>query len=127
MYFFDRRWDRPVFNGLKFGGVHSNFSVAKDKTEKVYFRDSKLAFLEFKVKIEFLHSLENPFGLLSMNFWIRGGDEKIVHVNDKPAFSDHVSEGVIHESLEGGGRIRETEKHNSWFEETLVGDECCLP
>ena len=58
---------------------------------------------------------------------VREEDEEVVHVDDKPSFDDHVSEGVVHESLEGGGKVDESEKHDSWFEEAFMGDECSFP
>ena len=34
-----------------------------------------------------------------------GEDEEAIHVDNQPSFSNHVSEGVIHESLESGRGI----------------------
>ena len=62
-----------------------------------------------------------------MDLWVREGDEKVIHVDDKPSFSDHVSEGVIHESLEHCGGVTKTKEHDCWFEESFVGNEGCLP
>jgi len=58
---------------------------------------------------------------------VGGEDEEVVHVDDEPSFSNHVSEGVIHKSLEGGRGVGETEEHNSRFEEAFVGNEGSLP
>jgi hypothetical protein len=41
--------------------------------------------------------------------------------------SDFFFEDRIHQGLEGGGGISETEKHYGWFEESFVGDERRLP
>ena len=35
--------------------------------------------------------------------------------------------GVIHELLEGGGRIGETKEHYGWFEESLMSNESSFP
>ena len=75
----------------------------------------------------FRSALEDLAGPFSMGFWIWGGDEEVVHVDDEPSFGDHVPEGVIHESLERGGGVAKAEEHDCWFEESFVCDECRLP
>jgi hypothetical protein len=62
-----------------------------------------------------------------MKFVVREEDEEVIHVDDKPSFSDHVSEGVIYESLEGHGGVGKSEEHYCGFKEALVGDEGGLP
>ena len=54
-------------------------------------------------------------------------DKKVVHVNNEPPFCNHIMERVIHELLEGGRRIGETEEHYSWFEESFMGKESGFP
>ena len=54
-------------------------------------------------------------------------DEEIIHVNDEPSFCDHVMKGIIHEVLEGGRGITETEEHYGWFKESLMSDEGGFP
>ena len=46
---------------------------------------------------------------------IKGEYEEIIHVDDKPSFSNHISEEVIHEVLEYGGGVVETKEHDSGF------------
>ena len=54
-------------------------------------------------------------------------DEEIIHVDDEPSFCNHVMKGIIHEVLEGGRGISETEEHHGWFEESFMGDESSFP
>ena len=54
-------------------------------------------------------------------------DKKVVHVNDEPAFRDHVPERVGHESLKGGWGVGHAEEHDGWFIESSVGDEGGFP
>ena len=56
-----------------------------------------------------------------------GENEEIVHVDDKPAFGDHIAERVVHETLEGSGGVGESKKHDGGFKQPFVGDEGCLP
>ena len=58
---------------------------------------------------------------------IRGGNKEVIHVDDEPSFCDHVSERVIHESLECGRGVAKAKEHDSQFKESFVGDEGCLP
>ena len=58
---------------------------------------------------------------------VRGRDEEVIHVNDEPSFGDHVSEQVIHESLEGGGGVAQAKEHYGGFEQSFVGDEGSFP
>ena len=54
-------------------------------------------------------------------------DAKIVHINFKPSFSNHISEDVIHKCLECGWGIVEAEEHYCGFKEPEGSDECSLP
>ena len=90
-----------------------------DHSEVFYLWDVELAFLELQVEVKFSHVLEDTTGLLFMSFWVRGGDEEVVHVGDEPSFSNHVSKRVIHELLECGRGIAETKKHDCWFKSPL--------
>jgi len=62
-----------------------------------------------------------------MGSGIGGEDKEIVHIDDEPSFSDHISEGVVHESLEGGGRVGEAKEHDGGLKEAFMGDEGSFP
>ena len=79
------------------------------------------------MEVKLSHSLENMTSLFFVGLWVGGGNEEVVYVDDEPFFGDHVSEGVIHESLECSGGIAETEEHYCWFKEPFVGNESHLP
>ena len=59
--------------------------------------------------------------------FVRGEDEEVVHVDDKPSLGNHISEGVIHELLECSRGVVKTKEHDRRFKEPLVGDESHLP
>ena len=86
-----------------------------------------MAFLEFQIKVELSHALEDTVGPFFMGLGIRRGDEEVIHVDDEPSFSDHISEQVIHESLECGRRVAKSKEHNCWFKKSFVGNKGCLP
>ena len=98
-----------------------------DHSEVFDFRNVELALLELEVEVKLGHSLEDVASSLGVGLRVRGGDKEVVHVYDEPSFSDHVSERVIHESLERSGGVTETEEHDGGFEESFVGDESRLP
>ena len=58
---------------------------------------------------------------------VRGIDEKIIHVDNEPSLGNHIAEGVVHEMLEGGRGVGESEEHHRGFEESFVGDKGRLP
>ena len=54
-------------------------------------------------------------------------DTKIIHVDLQPFFSEHVSEDMVHECLECGGGVIESEEHDSGFEESHGSYEGSFP
>ena len=58
---------------------------------------------------------------------VRGVDEEIIHVDNKPSFGNHITEGVVHETLEGGRGVGKSEEHHGWFEKSFVGNEGHFP
>ena len=79
------------------------------------------------MKVELSHSLEDVVGLFCMGLWVRRGHEEVIHIDDGPSLSDHVSKRVIHESLEYGRGVEKTEEHDGRFKESFVSDEGGLP
>ena len=120
-------WGWPCGNAVKFHWIHGKLTGFHDHSEVFDFRDVKLAFFELQVKVEFSHALEDTMGSFSMGFGVRGGDEEVVYIDDKPSFSDHVLEGIIHKSLERGRRVAKAEEHDGWFKEPFMDDESRFP
>ena len=79
------------------------------------------------MEIQFCHPLQHLVGSLDVCGFVRGEDEEVIHVDDKPSLGDHISEGVVHESLECSRGVVKTEEHDCGFKELLVGDESHLP
>ena len=79
------------------------------------------------MEVKLSHSLKNPVSLFSVGRRIREGNEEVIHIDDKPSFSNHVSEGIVHELLKRHRGVAETEEHHGWFEESFVGDESGFP
>jgi hypothetical protein len=52
---------------------------------------------------------------------------EIININLESLFSDHVGKNTVHECLEGGRTIAESEEHYRGFEETKRCAECTLP
>ena len=55
-----------------------------------------------------------------------GVDENVVKV-DGNIYVEKITKDVIHESLEGGRSIGQSERHNKPFEGSIASPECCLP
>ena len=71
--------------------------------------------------------LEDTFGTFLVEGGVGGVNKEVVHVDDEPSFSNHFTERLVHEALEGGGRVGESKEHDSGFEQPLMVDKGCLP
>jgi len=54
------------------------------------------------VKVKFGYLLKDSFSSFFMGGGIRGVNKEIIHIDNEPSFSNHISEGVVHELLESG-------------------------
>ena len=59
-------------------------------------------FSSFEMQVKLGHILENMFGIFFVGGGVGGKDKEVIHVNDKPSFSNYVMKGVIHKSLVSG-------------------------
>ena len=76
----------------------------------------------------FPESLKHTSGTFMVeSYIIFGVDSHIVHVDLEPFLQEHVCKDVIHECLEHGGSIAESEEHDNGFEESHGGDESHFP
>ena len=86
-----------------------------------------MALFKFQMEVKLSHTLKDVESSFSMGVWVGRGDEEVIHVDDEPPFSDHISEGIIYESLECSRGVIKAKEHDSGFKESFVGDEGCLP
>ena len=56
-----------------------------------------------------------------------GMNAKVVHIDLKPLFGDHVQEDMVHKGLEHRRRIAKTKEHYHEFKKTEGSDDGCLP
>ena len=108
-------WSGPICDSVKFNRVHGQLTWFNDRTEVFDLVSGKLALFEFQMKVKFDHS------------FVGGVDENVIHVDDKPAFGNHVMEGVVHESLKSSRGIGKPKEHDGGFKQSFVGNEGCLP
>jgi len=104
-YVLNLSWGWPLGDAIEFDWVHGQLTGFDNHSEVFYLICGEFAFLKFEVQIEFSHALEDTFGAFLMSSRVGGEDKEVVHVDDEPSFCDHVSEGVVHEPLEGGGGV----------------------
>ena len=71
--------------------------------------------------------MENTEGAESVDLRVIREDEEIIHIDDEPSLSNHVSEGVIHKPLEGGRGVAQSKEPDSWFEKPFLSDEGSFP
>ena len=120
-------WGRPTCDSIKFNRVHSQLSRFNDHSKVFDLVGGELALFEFQMKVKFGHSLQDMFGAFLMEGGVRGVDEEVIHIDDKPSFGDHVAEGVVHELLKSGRGIGKPKEHDGGFEESLMGNEGRFP
>ena len=120
-----RGW--PTCNPVKFDRVHGQLTGFNNHAKVLDLVSGELAFFELQMKVKFGHALENAFCAFLVEGSVGGVDEKIIHVDNEPSFSNHIAEGVVHEPLEGCGGVGESEEHHGRFEESLMGDEGGFP
>ena len=56
-----------------------------------------------------------------------GGDQKVIHINVKPALVEFLTENLIHHCLEYGQWIAKSEEHDKWFKAALICDKGSFP
>jgi len=117
----------PLGDAIEFDGVHGELTGFDDHTKVFNLGGGEFTFFEFKMEVEFHHTLQDTLSTFLVGGGVGGEDEEIIHVDNEPTFGDHIAEGVIHESLERGGGVGETEEHDGGFEEPLMGDEGGFP
>ena len=126
-YILNFGWGGPGSDAVEFDWVYDELTRFYNHSKVFYLRDVELTLLELQVKVESCHALEDMMGPFLVDFWVGGGNEEVVHIDDEPSFSDHVSKQVVHEPLECGGGVAKTKEHDGGFKESLVGDEGHLP
>ena len=58
---------------------------------------------------------------------VRGVNEQVVHVNDKPSFRNHIAKQIVHKMLKSGWGVSKAKEHYCGFKEPFVGDEGSFP
>jgi hypothetical protein len=117
----------PISDGLYFDRVHGNFAGTDDQSEVVNMGLLEFTFLGSEVKIVFFEVLKNFVNDLPMFSESGAPNEDVIQIDCNFPFSNQICEDGIYQCLERGGRVGEPEEHDAWLEETLVGDEGCLP
>ena len=120
-------WGWPTCDAVELDGVHGQLAGFHDHAEVLDFVGGELALFKLQMKVEFGHVLEDAFRAFFMEGGVGGVDKKIIHIDDEPSFGNHIAEGVVHEALEGGGGVGESEEHHRGFEKSFVSDEGRLP
>ena len=111
-----------------FDWIHFDQFIADDETKVFHGGDVEGTFGKFDRKTVFAKVLEEVACLFVMEFeGTSGVESQVIHVDFEPAFSDHVSENMVHEGLKSAGGIAESEEHDSWFKKSKRGDEHSFP
>jgi hypothetical protein len=104
-----------------------NLTFRNEKSEIFNGGSFKFAFVMAEEEFVFTKSFKDQSSDVSMLLDGLRKDEDVVEVNTDDSFHDEVLEDVVHHSLEGGGRVSESEKHHQGFEESVIRMKRCLP
>ena len=74
----------------------------------------------------FSEASEHFTNMVTMEIGVVGVDEDVVQVYED-ANIEEVAENVVHESLKGGWRVGESERHYTPFEGAIASSECGFP
>ena len=110
--FFNFSGGWPGSDTVEFDRVHGQLTRFYNHPKIFNFRDIKLALFKLEMKIQLSHMLEDMTSLFSVSFQLWRDDGEVVHVDDKPSLSNHVTELVIHELLECCRRVAKVKEHN---------------
>ena len=91
MYFLDFDGGHLGDNTIKFDWIHGKLTGFHNHPKIFDFWDIKLAFLKLQVEVKLSHILKDTTSSFDVCLWIGRGDEEIIHVDDEPSFSNHIS------------------------------------
>src|SRR5882762_793853 len=83
----------------------------------------EIAFGWLQTELVMVKARQNLFHEHNVGFHSRSKDEDVVNVDDDTSCPEDRVEQVVHNSLEGGGRIAEAKVHDLWYETTKGGEE----
>ena len=92
-------------DAIQFDGVYCELAWFNNHSKVFNLSCGEGALFKFKVKIKLNHALQDSFSAFCVGGCIGGIDEEVIHVDDEPAFCNHIVERVVHELLEGGREI----------------------
>ena len=101
MYILDFVWGRPACDAIEFHRIHGQLPGFNDHPKVFDLISGKFTFFKFQVEVQLGHVLQDTFSSFFMKSSVWGINEKVVHVDDEPSFSNHITERVVHEPLEG--------------------------
>ena len=111
----------------EFGWIHVYFSILDYKPQVLHLHLVKGAFGQLEVEVLFLHLLKSTFGSFLAFLPHFSKHKDIICVDDEPSFSNHISEGGVHENMECWRGFALSEEHHQWFIQAIRSDEHSLP
>lgn len=122
----DRRRLRPVEDGLDFSVVHLDTGGGDDEAEELAAVAVEFALFAFNEQPILAEAFEDLADVVVVFVGVRREDEDVVEVDDDEVVQE-IAKDVVHESLEGGGSVGETEGHDKGFEVAVASAESGLP
>lgn len=111
---------------MDFAVVHLDAGGGNDEAEELAAVAVEFALLAFDKQPMLAEAFEDLADVVVVFVGVRGKDEDVVEVDDDEIVQE-IAEDVVHEGLEGGGGVGETEGHDKGFEVAVASAESGFP
>ena len=116
----------PILDGLDLGRIHLQTFFQKNEAKILDGVSGEMTLVRTGIEAMFPETMEDLADMLLVFRRVIGVDEDVVKVNGNINVEE-VTEDVIHESLESGRSIGQSERHNKPFKGSIASPECRLP
>ena len=116
----------PILDGPDLGRIYLQTFFRKNEAEILDGVGGEMTLVRTGIETMFPETTEDLTDMLLVFHRVIGVDEDVVKV-DGDINVEEVAEDVIHESLESGRSIGQSEGHNKPFKRSVASLECHLP
>ena len=116
----------PILDGPDLGQVHLQTFFQKNEAGILIRVGGEMTLVRMGIETMFVETTEDLADMLYVFHRVIGVDDDVVKI-DGNIYIKEITEDDIHESLESGRSIGQSEGHNKPFKGSVVSPECCLP
>src|SRR6267154_3621752 len=125
--FLDCRWVGPFANTFKFCRVHGDLSGTDYHSEVFNFLCVECALFGFEEQFLLTENVQDHPCPVLMFVLVLRKDQYVIHIYNRPSFTDLLCEDLVHVGLEGGWGVAETKEHDIGLEQPVSRRKGCFP